>query len=159
MHPVRKQRLFLIGFVLVFSSLAIGLIVFSLRENLNLFYPPQQLVSGSVPLDRDIRAGGCVVPGSVSRDQTSLEVLFRITDGVAEVGVSYQGILPDLFAEGEAVVINGQLHSDGIFEAKEVLAKHDENYMPPEVAEAIAEESQQQGVEHQKTCGVISYDS
>ncbi|UTA46523.1 cytochrome c maturation protein CcmE [Simiduia sp. 21SJ11W-1] len=156
MHPVRKQRLLLLTFILVFSSLAIGLIVFALRDNLNLFYPPAKLVDGTAPVETTIRGGGCVVPGSVSRDQESLKVNFLITDGLAEVGVRYQGILPDLFAEGEAVVVNGMLTREGIFEAKEVLAKHDENYMPPEVAESIA---QGEGAEHQKTCGVMSYDS
>lgn len=158
MHPVRKQRLLLVTFILVFSSLAIGLVVFALRENLNLFYPPAKLVSGEAPIETTIRGGGCVVPGSVSRDQESLKVNFRITDGTAEVGVRYQGILPDLFAEGEAVVVNGMLTKAGVFEAREVLAKHDENYMPPEVAESIAQGAGQ-GAEHQKTCGVMSYDS
>jgi cytochrome c-type biogenesis protein CcmE len=159
MHPVRKQRLMLVLFVVVFGSLAVGLIVYALRENLNLFYPPQQLVDGTAPVDRSIRAGGCVVPGSVRRDQGSLKVLFEMTDGIAQVGVRYQGILPDLFAEGEAVVVNGQLHRDGVFEAREVLAKHDENYMPPEVADTMAKNAAESGVEHQKSCEVMSYGS
>lgn len=152
MHPVRKQRLMLVLFVVVFSSVAIGLIVFSLRENINLFYPPEQLANGTAPVDRTIRAGGCVVPGSVMRDQDSLKVAFLITDNVAEVKVTFDGILPDLFAEGEAVVVNGQLHADGIFAAREVLAKHDENYTPPEVAETMKANAEAQGLQHQKTC-------
>lgn len=152
MHPVRKQRLMLVLFVVVFSSVAIGLIIFSLRENINLFYPPAQLADGSAPVDRTIRAGGCVVPGSVLRDQQSLKVAFQITDNIADVKVTFEGILPDLFAEGEAVVVNGQLQSDGIFAAREVLAKHDENYTPPEVAETMKANAEAQGIQHQKTC-------
>lgn len=159
MHPVRKQRLMLVIFVVVFASIAVGLIVFALRENINLFYPPEKLVNGEAPIDRTIRAGGCVVPGSVVRDQQSLQVGFDITDGVGQVRVTYQGILPDLFSEGEAVVVNGQLHSDGVFDAREVLAKHDENYTPPEVAETMAKNAEKQGMEHQKTCGVLNYGS
>ncbi|MDN3639370.1 cytochrome c maturation protein CcmE [Simiduia curdlanivorans] len=159
MHPLRKQRLMLVLFVVVFASIAVGLIVFALRENINLFYPPEKLVNGEAPIDRTIRAGGCVVPKSVMRDQSSLQVSFAITDGIAEVKVTYEGILPDLFAEGEAVVVNGQLHSDGVFAAREVLAKHDENYTPPEVADTMAKNAEKQGAEHQKTCGVLNYGS
>lgn len=157
MHPVRKQRLIMVLFVVVFSSLAISLVVYSLRENINLFYPPEKLVNGEAPVDRTIRAGGCVVPGSVARDQESLKVSFDISDGIADITVTYQGILPDLFAEGEAVVVNGQLHEDGLFEAREVLAKHDENYTPPEVAETMKKNAEAQGIEHQKACGVMNY--
>lgn len=157
MHPVRKQRLMLVLFVVVFASVAVGLIVFALRENINLFYPPSKIANGEAPLDRNIRGGGCVVPGSVVRDQDSLKVGFLITDGHSEVKVQFQGILPDLFAEGEAVVVNGQMHKDGIFEAREVLAKHDENYTPPEVAETMAKNAEDSGLEHQKTCGGLNY--
>lgn len=159
MHPIRKQRLIVVLFVVIFSSIAIGLVVYSLRENINLFYPPQELANGKAPVDRTIRAGGCVVPGSVARDPDSLQVAFDITDGHANVTVTYQGILPDLFAEGEAVVVNGQLHNDGRFEAREVLAKHDENYTPPEVAETMKKNAEAAGQEHQKTCEVLNYGS
>lgn len=151
MHPARKQRLAIVCFIVVFSSIAVLLIVYALRENINFFYPPSKIVAGDAPLDRTIRAGGCVIAGTVVRSTTNLDVNFRITDGVADIQVNYTGILPDLFAEGEAVVVNGRLNASGEFEATEVLAKHDETYMPPEVAEAMAEA----GGEHQETCDKI----
>lgn len=154
MHPVRKQRLMLVIFILLFSSIAVGLLVFALRENINLFYPPGKIAAGEVPQNTRIRAGGCVKPGTVLRSEETLEVAFTITDGVAEVPVRYNGILPDLFAEGEAAVLNGTLDNQGVFQATEVLAKHDENYMPPEVAEAMKDKG-----EHQATCKEIQYDS
>lgn len=154
MHPVRKQRLMLVIFILLFSSIAVGLLVFALRENINLFYPPSKIASGDVPQNTRIRAGGCVKPGTILRSSETLEVNFIITDGIAEVPVSYNGILPDLFAEGEAAVLNGMIDENGIFQAREVLAKHDENYMPPEVAEAMKDKG-----DHQATCKEIQYDS
>lgn len=154
MHPVRKQRLIMVIFIVVFASVAIGLMAFALRENINLFYPPSKIVAGEAPLETRIRAGGCVLPGSVSRDNESLEVSFLITDGGADLQVSYSGILPDLFSEGEAVVVNGMLNGDGVFMASQVLAKHDETYTPPEVAESV-----QDATEHAKTCEGMSYDS
>lgn len=154
MHPVRKQRLMLVIFILLFSSIAVGLLVFALRENINLFYPPSKIAAGEVPHNTRIRAGGCVKPGTILRSNETLEVTFIITDGVAEVPVAYHGILPDLFAEGEAAVINGMLDNKGVLQAAEVLAKHDENYMPPEVAAAMKDKG-----EHQATCKEIQYDS
>lgn len=154
MHPVRKQRLIIVLFIVVFSSLAIGLMAYALRENINLFYPPSTIAAGEVPQNTRIRAGGCVKPGSVARASDSLLVNFVITDGNADVPVTYSGILPDLFAEGEAAVVNGMINTAGVFEASEVLAKHDENYMPPEVAEAMKDKG-----EHQATCKGMTYDS
>jgi len=155
MHPVRKQRLMIVLFIVIFTSVAIGLVVFALRENINLFYPPSKIAEGAAPVDKRIRAGGCVMPGRVIRAGDSLKISFMITDGAASVEVNFEGILPDLFAEGEAVVVNGMLNGDGVFMATEVLAKHDETYTPPEVAEAVAETSG----EHQKTCEGVSYGS
>ncbi len=154
MHPVRKQRLIIVLFIVVFSSLAIGLMAYALRENINLFYPPSTIAAGEVPQNTRIRAGGCVKPGSVARASDSLLVNFVITDGNADVSVTYSGILPDLFAEGEAAVVNGMINTAGVFEASEVLAKHDENYMPPEVAAAMKDKG-----EHQATCKGMTYDS
>ncbi|MGB3611272.1 MAG: cytochrome c maturation protein CcmE [Cellvibrio sp.] len=154
MHPVRKQRLIIVLFIVVFSSLAIGLMAYALRENINLFYPPSKIAAGEVPQNTRIRAGGCVKPGSVSRASDSLLVSFVITDGGADVPVTYSGILPDLFAEGEAAVVNGMINDAGVFEATEVLAKHDENYVPPEVAEAMKDKG-----EHQASCKGMTYDS
>ncbi|GAA5317669.1 MAG: cytochrome c maturation protein CcmE [Candidatus Pelagadaptatus aseana] len=154
MHPVRKQRLIMVLFIVVFASVAVGLMAFALRENINLFYPPSAIAHGQAPIDKRIRAGGCVLPGKVVRSKDSLDVSFLITDGASNVEVRYTGILPDLFAEGEAVVVNGQVTGDGVFMATEVLAKHDETYTPPEVAEAM----QQAGGEHQASCDGVGYE-
>ena len=139
MHPIRRQRLFMVIFIVVIASIAVGLLSFALRENINLFYPPSDIVSGEAPKAVRIRAGGMVVDGSVIRADDSLFTRFQITDGEAQVEVHYTGILPDLFAEGEAAVVTGELDGKGVFLASEVLAKHDENYTPPEVAEAMQE--------------------
>src|SRR5690606_102174 len=147
MHPVRKQRLMIVIFIVVFSSVAVGLMAYALRENINLFYPPSKIAAGEVRHNTRVRAGACVKPGSVQRSQTELEVNFLITDGVADVKVKFNGILADLFAEGEAAVINGMVNESGEILASEVLAKHDENYTPPEVAEAMKDKG-----EHQQTC-------
>ena len=154
MHPVRKQRLMIVIFIVVFSSVAVGLMAYALRENINLFYPPSKIVAGEVPHNTRIRAGGCVKPGSIQRASDSLEIHFLITDGTADVKVNFNGILPDLFAEGEAAVINGVVTESGEINASEVLAKHDENYTPPEVAEVMKDKS-----EHQKTCEGLKYDA
>ncbi|MBD2859027.1 cytochrome c maturation protein CcmE [Spongiibacter sp. KMU-158] len=137
MHPQRKQRLQIILFILVAVAAAAALLGYALRENINLFYPPADIVAGKAPLERKIRAGGMVEQGSVQRATDSLKVRFNITDYIAVVPVEYEGILPDLFAEGEGVVVSGVLGGDGVFIASEVLAKHDENYMPPEVSAAL----------------------
>lgn len=158
MHPVRKQRLNIVLFIIVFTSVAIGLMVFALRENINLFYPPSQIVNGQAPVDKRIRAGGCVMPGSVERASDSLQISFMITDGAASVEVQHEGILPDLFSEGEAVVVNGMLNGEGIFMASQVLAKHDETYTPPEVAESVSAAAASSG-EHQTSCEGMSYGS
>jgi len=137
MHPVRKQRLYLVLFVIVFSSAAIGLVVYGLRGNINLFYPPAEVAAGKAPVGQLIRVGGMVVDGSIERSDDSLEVRFEVTDYQATVPIVYVGILPDLFDEGQGAVAAGMLNADGVLEASEVLAKHDENYMPPEVADAL----------------------
>ena len=137
MHPKRKQRLILALVVVVLSSATIGLIAYALSGNINLFYSPSQLAAGEAPMDRQVRVGGMVVEGSVKRASDRLETRFAVTDYAHVITVSYDGILPDLFAEGEGVVATGFLGPDGTVTATEVLAKHDENYMPPEVAEAL----------------------
>ncbi|MEM1404695.1 MAG: cytochrome c maturation protein CcmE [Pseudomonadota bacterium] len=137
MHPVRKQRLWVVLSIVIFSSAAVGLAVYALRGNINLFYPPAEVAAGAAPVDTPIRVGGMVVEGSIDRATDSLEVRFEVTDFQASVPVVYVGILPDLFAEGEGVVASGRLSAGGVFVAEEVLAKHDENYMPPEVADAL----------------------
>jgi cytochrome c-type biogenesis protein CcmE len=129
----------IVAFILVFASLAIGLVSYALRGNINLFFPPADIVAGKAPLGQSIRLGGMVVEGSVWRSPDSLEVRFDVTDYKATVTAVYVGILPDLFAEGQGVVTAGVLDENGVFNATEVLAKHDENYMPPEVADALGE--------------------
>lgn len=137
MHPQRKQRLMIVLFIVFGSSIAVALISFALRENINLFYPPAEIAAGNAPAGKPIRAGGMVLEGSIQRDSNSLRVEFVVTDYEAEVPVVYTGILPDLFAEGQGVVASGMLDDQGVFQATEVLAKHDENYMPPEVQSAL----------------------
>ena len=137
MHPLRKQRLYWVSLIVVLSSAAIGLAAFALRDNINLFYPPSEIAAGKAPSDRNIRLGGMVVEGSIQRSETSLDTQFEVTDYAASVAVRYTGILPDLFAEGQGVVAEGRLEESGVLIATQVLAKHDENYMPPEVAAAL----------------------
>jgi cytochrome c-type biogenesis protein CcmE len=110
-----------------------------LRGNINLFFPPAQVAAGKAPIGPLIRVGGMVVDGSVHRSETDLQVRFEVTDFQATVAVVYVGILPDLFDEGQGAVAAGRLNEQGVLEATEVLAKHDENYMPPEVAHALQE--------------------
>ena len=137
MHPQRKQRLFVILFLVAGVSAAVGLMLLALSENINLFYTPSQIAAGEAPSDRTIRAGGMVVEGSVVRDGKSLEVRFDVGDGSKTATILYDGILPDLFREGQGIVALGKMNSKNELVASEVLAKHDENYMPPEVADAL----------------------
>jgi cytochrome c-type biogenesis protein CcmE len=139
MTPKRKQRLILVLFVVFGGAAAVGLTVFALSQNISLFFSPQQMQNGEAPANTRIRAGGMVVDGSVKRDQNSLKVEFAITDFVKTVVVEYEGILPDLFREGQGIVAQGRLNEAGVFKAVEVLAKHDEKYMPPEVQDALDE--------------------
>ena len=137
MHPVRKQRLIIVVAIIVATSIAAALIAYALRDNLNLFYAPIRIAQGEAPLNKKIRVGGMVVKGSMQRDAKSLTLRFRLTDYKAEVAVEYTGILPDLFAEDAGAVVTGMLNAEGVFVAEQVLAKHDEKYMPPEVAKAL----------------------
>ena len=136
MHPKRKQRLFLVLAMVVGVSIATYAIVKSMEANFNLFYSPRDIAANTPAAEVTIRVGGMVVPGTVNRSQESLDVTFDLTDGDAEVTVRYSGILPDLFAEDEAAVATGKF-IDGELVATQVLAKHDENYTPPEVADAM----------------------
>lgn len=137
MNPVRKQRLFVVLAVLAGLAVAVALAIYALRQNINLFYTPQQIVNGEAPVGAKMRVGGLVEEGSVLRNPDTLGVVFTVTDGKGSFEIHYQGILPDLFREGEGVVANGTLVSRDRFEADEVLAKHDETYMPPEVQDAL----------------------
>ena len=117
--------------------MAAALAFFAMGENMLYFFSPTQAKAGEVPHNRQIRVGGLVVDGSVRRDEGSLTVEFDLTDNIQIITVHYGGILPDLFREGQGIIAIGQLNSTGLFDADEVLAKHDENYMPPEVADAL----------------------
>ncbi|MCH8258545.1 MAG: cytochrome c maturation protein CcmE [Proteobacteria bacterium] len=139
MKPHRRNRLLLVLFLVITSGSAVGLALRALNENINLFYSPQQIVDGQAPVGSLIRAGGMVVEGSVQRSREDLRVSFMISDlQAAEVEVQFEGILPDMFREGQGVIALGTLNTQGVFVATEVLAKHDENYMPPEVADTLA---------------------
>ena len=118
---------------------------YALRQNINLFYTPQQIASGEAPLDAQMRVGGLVEPGTVIRNPDTLDVTFGLTDGKGRFTVHYQGILPDLFREGQGVVAEGRLGADGVFVATEVLAKHDETYIPADVVDALKAAGQWQG--------------
>tara|TARA_Y100001970_G_scaffold193716_2_gene235425 strand:+ start:1061 stop:1486 length:426 start_codon:yes stop_codon:yes gene_type:complete len=137
MNPLRKQRLYALVTVLIGSLLATWLVISALSENMNLFYSPTEIKKADINENMLIRAGGMVKKGSIIKSNNSLEVLFTVTDYQNELVISYEGILPDLFAEDAGVVVRGSLVEDGSFRAIEVLAKHDENYMPPEVANLI----------------------
>ena len=137
MHPIRKQRLQVVVLFVIASSLAAWLIAYMLGQNANYFFTPSQVLQGEAPENVTIRAGGMVVQGSIERSVDSLDVSFLVTDGLGNLKVSYSGILPDLFAEGEAAIATGKLDNDKVLRASQVLAKHDENYTPPEVADAM----------------------
>jgi len=137
MNPVRRKRLTIVLVIVIGMGAAVGLTLYALQQNINLFYSPSQIAAGEAPLGRNIRIGGLVVPGSVQRDSNSLRVAFTLTDNAKQVRVSYEGILPDLFREGQGIVARGVLKDGGMVWAEEVLAKHDENYMPPEVSSSL----------------------
>ncbi|MBA4689357.1 MAG: cytochrome c maturation protein CcmE [Pseudomonas sp.] len=137
MNPVRKKRLFIVLAILAGVGIAVSLALSALQQNINLFYTPSQIAAGEAPEGTRIRAGGLVEEGSVKRTNDSLSVAFRVTDGAQAITITYQGILPDLFREGQGIVALGRVNADGVLVADEVLAKHDENYMPPEVTQAL----------------------
>ncbi len=137
MHPQRKQKLLIILFMLGGISLAVTLMLVALKENINLFYTPSQIAAGEAPKNHTIRAGGMVVKDSIKRIEDGLTVQFGVSDGASEISIRYTGILPDLFREEQGIVALGSINDRGEFIASEVLAKHDENYMPPEVADAM----------------------
>ena len=132
---------------------ATALVLTAFQDNIMLFYSPSDLAERPPPGERSFRMGGLVEEGSVRRLDDGLTVSFRITDLAESVAVTYKGILPDLFREGQGVVAEGVLSGTGVFEAREVLAKHDETYMPPEVAEALKAAGQWQGEDGEDTSG------
>ena len=136
MKPRTRRALWIVS-GLAALGLAAGLVLNAFQSNLVFFFTPSQVVANEAPRDRAFRVGGLVEAGSVVRDKDALTVRFRVTDTARTIPVVYTGILPDLFREGKGVVAQGRLGADGVFRASEVLAKHDENYMPPEAAEAL----------------------
>ena len=134
----RHKRFVLIGLGLVAVGVAAALVLNAFRSNLVFFFTPTQVADGEVPQGRSFRIGGLVEAGTLTREPDGLTVHFVVTDMVKRVPVIYKGILPDLFKEGKGAVAQGQVGADGLFVASEVLAKHDENYMPPEAAAALA---------------------
>ncbi|WP_436882722.1 cytochrome c maturation protein CcmE [Enterobacter asburiae] len=143
MNLRRKQRLWTAVAVLAGVGLTVGLMLYALRSNIDLFYTPGEILYGKgeqqqMPSNGErLRVGGYVLPGSVKRDHSSLLVTFTLYDAKGQVNVSYDGILPDLFREGQGVVVQGVLDSSRHVQAKQVLAKHDENYTPPEISQAM----------------------
>ncbi len=133
----RQKRMFLAGVALAGVVVAAALAINALRGNMAYFFSPSQVVAGAVQPGEPFRLGGMVRSGTLEKSSGSLESRFIVTDNVQQVAVSYAGILPDLFKEGQGTVARGELGRDGIFYAEEVLAKHDESYMPPEVADAM----------------------
>jgi cytochrome c-type biogenesis protein CcmE len=133
----RQRRLGLVVGIVVGVSIAGALALSAFRNNVTFFFDPSQVVAGQVPAGERFRLGGMVTKGSVQRAPGSLELHFVVTDFAHDVPVSYSGVLPDLFREGAGVVAQGRLRSDGTFVADEVLAKHDEKYMPPAVAKSL----------------------
>jgi len=131
----RHKRMAAIALGLVALGIATALVLTAFQKNLVFFFSPTQVAAKEAPLGRTFRIGGIVEPGSVKRD--GVEVRFAVTDTAKTIPVLYRGALPDLFREGKMVVAQGQLRDDGVFHAREVLAKHDENYMPPEAKEAV----------------------
>jgi len=134
----RQKRFAFIGLGLVVLGVATVLVLNAFQSNLVFFFTPTQVANGEAPKGRSFRIGGMVEEGSIAREGDGLTVRFIVTDTAKRVPVTYKGILPDLFKEGKGAVAQGQLGPDGTFVASEVLAKHDENYMPPEAAEALA---------------------
>lgn len=133
----RHKRFTLIAIGLALLGLAAALILNAFNSNMVFFYTPTQVIKGEVPKGASFRVGGLVEVGSLKRQGDGLTVHFSITDTAKTIQVTYKGILPDLFKEGKGVVAQGRMAANGWFEASEVLAKHDENYMPPEAAEAL----------------------
>ena len=142
--PKRKKHMLILLAVVAGVGIAVGLALYALRQNINLFYTPTQLVQHEAPEGQRIQAGGLVMKGSLKRSPDSLAVRFTITDLKNQVDVTYTGILPDLFREGQGVVANGRMEN-GVVVADEILAKHDEKYMPPQVKHSLQEAGQPAG--------------
>ncbi len=133
----RSKRLMLVGGGVALLFAAVALVLSAFQQNLVFFHTPTEVAEGKAPTGKTFRIGGLVEGGSIKREADGLTVRFAITDTAQVIPVAYQGTLPDLFKEGKGAVVQGRLEADGLFRATEVLAKHDENYMPPEAAHAL----------------------
>ena len=140
----RQQRMLALGLAALGLFIATALTLTAFKDNMMFFVSVSEVVAGEYPQERNFRVGGLVVDGSVEREEGSLEVRFNVTDLSCEVAVVYSGVLPDLFREGQGVVAHGRMGDTGEFVADEILAKHDENYMAPEVAESLARHLEEQ---------------
>jgi len=138
----RTKRALAIGGGVATLGIVVALVLNAFQSNLVFFFSPTQVAAKEAPIDRSFRVGGLVEEGSVQRDPNGLTIRFVVTDLARTVPVTYTGLLPDLFKEGKGVVAQGKLGADGVFRAEQVLAKHDENYMPPEAADALAKARQ-----------------
>ena len=149
MRP-RQQRMLAVGLVIVGVGIATGLTLQAMKDSMMFFVSVTEVAEGKYPEGRNFRVGGLVRDGSVNREEGSLEMTFLVTDLRCDLPVSYTGVLPDLFREGQGVVAHGRLADNGVFIADEILAKHDENYMAPEVADSLAEHVTDQTAELQE---------
>ncbi len=140
----RQQRMLAVGLVVVGVAVATGLTLQAMKDSMMFFVSVTEVAEGKYPADRNFRVGGLVKDGTVERQEGSLEMTFHVTDLRCDLDVSYSGVLPDLFREGQGVVAHGRIDDGGIFVADEILAKHDENYMAPEVAESLVDHVQDQ---------------
>jgi cytochrome c-type biogenesis protein CcmE len=140
----RHKKLIIITSAVTALGIASVLVLNAFQSNLVFFFSPSQVMAKEAPLGKSFRIGGLVAEGSVQREDNSTTVRFAVTDTVQTIPVVYTGILPDLFKEGKGIVAQGKISTSGIFEADEVLAKHDENYMPPEAAEALEQAAKAQ---------------
>ena len=145
----RRRRMMLVGLIVLGVGSAAAFALTAFQDNLLYFYSPSDVTAGKAPKDRVFRVGGMVPEGSFTRESGSLQAHFMLTDYAHNVKVSYTGVLPDLFREGQGVIARGRMGPDGVFVAEEVLAKHDENYMPPDVADSLKKQ-------HQKTADADS---
>jgi cytochrome c-type biogenesis protein CcmE len=150
MTPTRKRRLIAVGLVLLAVGIAAALTVMALSQNMTYLFSPSEVLAGHAPAGASFRLGGVVLEHSMQRDASSLKVTFTVTDRFHDMPVEYTGILPDLFREGQSIVATGRMDGNR-FEAREVLAKHDETYMPKEVADAIAKAKTAQAAQAAKT--------
>lgn len=142
MNPVRRKRIILISIMLIGVGSAVGFALYAFNQNMMFYYSPTEVIEGKVPSHALIRLGGVVVDGTFKHLPNSIRSQFDVSDGSKRIKVQYDGVLPDLFREGQVILAKGKLDKDGVFVADEVLAKHDEKYMPREVAETLRKAAQ-----------------